>query len=161
MIVLLIYIAIFIIAFVAVQFITQRMTAIHDFTSLKTVTFGDESAVRPNRWASFISVFSVFLIWGAFTGSSWTPVHVPGPFVGDTEFTYVLEAPDGSRDEATVFVRVFHVGNKVAAREVAPGDGFAKDDTATVLAWRSKLIPMDKNDEVTRKDGARVVEVNG
>jgi len=161
MIVLLIYIAIFVVAFVAVRFVTQRMTAVHDFTSLKTVTFGDESAVRPNRWASFISIVSVFLIWAAFTGSSWTPVHVPGPFVGDTEFTYVLEAPDGSRDEATVFVRVFHVGDKTAAKEVAPGDGFAKNDSATVLAWRSKLIPMDKNDEVTRKDGAKVVEVNG
>ena len=33
-------------------------------------------------------------------------------------------------------------------REVDPGDGFAKNDSATVLAWRSKLVPMDKNDEV-------------
>jgi len=161
MIVLLIYIVIFIVAFVVVRLITQRMTAIHDFTSLKTVTFGDESTVRPNRWASIISVASVFLIWGAFTGSHWTPVHVPGPFVGDTEFTYLLEAPDGSRDEATVFVRVFNVGEKADAMEVDPGDGFAKNDSATVLAWRSKLVPMDKNDEVTRKDGAKVVEVDG
>ena len=161
MIVLLIYIAIFIIAFVVVRFITQRMTAAQDFTSLKTVTFGDESTVRPNRWASIISIVSVFLIWGAFTGSSWTPVHVPGPFTGDTEFTYVLEAPDGSRDEATVFVRVFRAADKTAAKEVEPGDGFAKNDTTTVLAWRSKLIPMDKNDEFTRKQGAKVVEVNG
>jgi len=161
MIVLLIYIAIFIVAFVAVRFITQRMTAIHDFTSLKTVTFGDESAVRPNRWASVISVVSVFLIWGAFTGSNWTPVHVPGPFTGDTDFTYVLEAPDGSRDEATIFVRVFRVADKTTAKEVELGDGFAKNDTTTVLAWRSKLIPMDKNDEFTRKQGAKVVEVNG
>jgi taurine transport system permease protein len=161
MIVLLIYIAIFIVAFLTVSFITRRMTAIHDFTSLKTVTFGDESTVRPNRWASVISVFSVFLIWGAFTGSNWTPVHVPGPFTGDTEFTYLLEAPDGSRDEATVFVRVFRAADKTSAKEVEPGDGFAKNDTTTVLAWRSKLIPMDKNDEFTRKQGAKVVEVNG
>ena len=161
MIVLLIYIALFVIAFVAVRFITQRMTAIHDFTSLKTVTFGDESAVRPNRWASIISVVSVFLMWGAFTGSSWVPIHVPGPFVGDTEFTYTLEAPDGSQDDATVYVRVFHVDEKADAREVEAGDGFAKNDSTTVLAWRSKLIPMDSNDEVTRKDGARVVAVNG
>ena len=67
-------------------------------------------------------------------------------------------APDGSRDEATVFVRVFHIGNKAAAKEIEPGDGFAKDDSTTVLAWRSKLVPMDKNDEVTRKDGAKVVK---
>jgi len=161
MIVLLIYIALFIASFLVVRFITRRMTAIHDFTSLKTVTFGDESAVRPNRWASVISVVSVFLIWGAFTGSKWTPIHVPGPFVGDTQFTYVLEAPDGSRDEATVYVRVFHVDEKADAMEVEPGDGFAKNDSATVVAWRSKLIPMDKNDEIKRSDGAKVIEVDG
>jgi taurine transport system permease protein len=60
-----------------------------------------------------------------------------------------------------VFVRVFRVNDKTDAKEVEPGDGFAKNDTTTVLAWRSKLIPMDKNDEFTRKNGARVVEVNG
>ena len=57
---------------------------IRDFTSLKTVTFGDESAVRPNRAAGIISILTIFLMWGIFTGSSLLPsfLHAPGPFVG-------------------------------------------------------------------------------
>ena len=88
------------------RLVKRMLTPRHDFTSLKTVTFGDESAVRPDRWASVISVITIFLIWGAFTGSKWVPIHAPGPFIGDTEFTYTLEAPDGTRDDATVMVRV-------------------------------------------------------
>lgn len=161
MIVLIIYVVIFIAAFVAVRFITNRLIERHDFTSLKTVTFGDESTVMPNRWASIISVVTIFLLWGAFTNSSWTPIHVPGPFVGDTMFTYVLEAPDGSRDDATVSIRVTPSGEPQSEIEVEPGDGFAKNDSASVSAFRSVLIAMDRNDEITRKDGANVVEVNG
>jgi len=44
--------------------------------------------------------------------------------------------------------------------DVEPGEGFAKNDSASVSAFRSVLIPMDKNDEITRKDGAKVVEVD-
>ena len=140
MIIFLIYVAIFIGAFFAVKFITSRMEARHDFTSLKTVTFGDESAVTPNRAASIISVIAIFLIWGAFTGSTLTHLHAPGPFVGDTSFTYTVETTDGQRDDATVSFRVFSVGDEVDAIEVDPGDGFAKNDSDTVGAWRSKLI---------------------
>jgi len=158
---LLIYVAVFAVAFAVVRLGLKRMMERHDFTSLKTVTFGDESAVRPDRWASVISVITIFLLWGAFTGSSWVPVHAPGPFVGDTEFTYTLEAPDGRTDDATIFARVFRVGDDVQEREVEPGEGFAKNDSITVGAWRSDLILMDRNDEVTRKDGAQVIAVDG
>jgi taurine transport system permease protein len=161
MMVLILYIAIFVGAFFAVRLIATRLTQRHDYTSLKTVTFGDESAVTPNRWASVISVVSIFLLWGAFTNSNWTPFHMPAPFVGDTEFTYVMEAPDGSRDDATVTVRVTPTGEPKSKFEVEPGEGFAKNDSASVSAFRSVLIPMDKNDEITRKDGGKVVEVNG
>ena len=95
LIILFVYVAIFVGSFLAVRFLVHR--TVHDFTSLKTVTFGDESAVRPDRWASVISVLTIFLLWGAFTGSKWVPLHAPGPFVGDTEFTYTAEAPDGTR----------------------------------------------------------------
>ena len=88
MIILLIYIAIFVAAFFIVKFAVQRATS--DFTSLKTVTFGDESAVRPNRIASVVSVLTIFLLWGVFTGSSWVPgfLHAPGPFEGTATFEY-------------------------------------------------------------------------
>lgn len=161
MIILLIYIAIFVGAFFAVKFVTSRMEARHDFTSLKTVTFGDESAVTPNRAASIISIVAIFLIWGAFTGSKLTPIHAPGPFVGDTSFTYTIETADGRRDDATVSFRVFTVGEDVDAIEVEPGDGFAKNDSDTVGAWRSKLIRVDSNDEIGRDEGATIIAVDG
>ncbi|MET4102376.1 taurine transport system permease protein [Roseovarius sp. MBR-78] len=161
MTILLIYIAIFAAAFFVVRFGVRKVRQMQDLTSLKTVTFGDESAVRPDRWASVISVLTIFLLWGAFTGSKWVPVHAPGPFVGDAEFTYTLEAPDGARDDATVFVRVFNVGEEVQRPDIAPGDGMAKNDASAVGAWRSDLILMDKNDEVSRKEGARVVAIDG
>ena len=103
MTILLIYIAIFVVGFLVVRFGVRRLThSAADFTSLKTVTFGDESAVTADRAASVISVLAIFLIWGAFTGSKWSPIHAPGPFVGDASFTYTAEASDGSRDDATV-----------------------------------------------------------
>ncbi len=97
-----IYIALFVAAFFAVKAFTAMRESRRDFTSLKTVTFGDESAVRPNRAASVISVISIFLIWGAFTGSVITPIHAPGPFLGETSFTYTAENAAGERDDATV-----------------------------------------------------------
>ncbi|MDT8326156.1 MAG: ABC transporter permease subunit [Roseovarius sp.] len=161
MTILIIYIAIFVAAFFAVRKGVSKFRQMNDYTSLKTVTFGDESAVRPDRWASVISVLTIFLLWGAFTGSKWVPIHAPGPFIGDTEFTYTLEAPDGTRDDATVYARVFKVGEEVSDREIAPGDGIAKNDIITVGAWRSSLLLMDKNDEVTRQEGAKVVAIDG
>ncbi|MEM7464467.1 MAG: ABC transporter permease subunit [Pseudomonadota bacterium] len=161
MIIFLIYVAIFALAFFVVRAITKTMAERHDFTSLKTVTFGDESAVSANRVASVISVVTIFLIWGAFTGSKLVPIHAPGPFVGDTQFTYTVEAEDGSKDEATVDVRVFRVGEDVKETEIEEGDGFAKNDTYTVGAWRSKLIRVDQNDELGRDEGAKIVAVDG
>ncbi|MEM7684104.1 MAG: ABC transporter permease [Pseudomonadota bacterium] len=161
MIILIIYIAIFTGAYFAVRAVASQMAKAHDFTSLKTVTFGDESAVTADRSASIISVLAIFLIWGAFTGSSLVPIHAPGPFVGETTFTYTAEAPDGTRDDATVTFNVFPVGAEVAKAEVEPGDGFAKNDSETVGAWRSKLIRVDSNDEITKSDGAKIVAING
>ena len=49
MIILIIYIAIFAGSFFAIRFGVRKFRQMNDFTSLKTVTFGDESAVRPDR----------------------------------------------------------------------------------------------------------------
>lgn len=161
MIILLLYIAIFAGAFLAVRLVASRMHHIRDFTALKTVTFGDESAVRANRAASIISVITIFVIWGAFTGSKLLPIHVPGPFIGDATFSYTAETDDGARDDATVHVRVFPVDEEADEPETEPGDGFAKNDTAKVGAWRSILIRVDRNDDLGRDEGARVVAING
>jgi len=161
MIILLIYIALFVGGFFAVKFATQFMSKTKDYTSLKTVTFGDESAVRPNRAASVISVVSIFLIWGAFTGSVLTPVHAPGPFMGDTSFEYTVRTADGQEDVGIVAVRVHRTGEDVEVPEIEPGDGFALNDTATVGAWRNALIRVDRNDTIGRDEGAAVVAVDG
>ncbi len=143
--------------------VKQRLSSMQDYTSLKTVTFGDESAVISNKAASVVSVVLIFVIWGAFTGSNWMPrfLHAPGPFVGEASFTYTVEAEGGVKDDATVQVLVHEAGQTPEAPEIAPGDGVAKDDTLVVQAYRSKLLRWDANDEVTRKDGAKVVAVDG
>ncbi len=161
MIILLIYITIFIVAYLIVKTVASRLSQAHDFTSLKTVTFGDESAVSADRSASIISVVTIFLIWGAFTGSKWSPIHAPGPFIGEASFTYTVETPDGDRDDGTVSVTVFPVNAEADEPEVEPGDGFAKNDSAKVGAWRSTLIRVDRNDEIGRDEGAKVVAIDG
>ncbi|WP_095597084.1 ABC transporter permease [Actibacterium pelagium] len=161
MLILLVYVAIFAISFLVVRFLVHKTTT--DYTALKTVTFGDESAVKANRIASVVSVVTIFLIWGSFTGSSWVPgfVHAPGPFAGETSFVYTIETEDGQKDDATVFVRVADFGEETEKFEVDPGDGIAKNDAVGMPASRSTTIIFDKNDEVTRKDGAKVVAIDG
>ena len=161
MIVLLIYIAIFVAAYFVVKFVARKATT--DYASLKTVTFGDESAVRPDRAASVISVVTIFVLWGAFTGSDWLPkwLHAPGPFEGIATFDYTVETPDGQSDTATVTVLVHPIDQEVEEPVVEPGEGWAKNDAATVGIWRSGLIRVDRNDELGRDEGAEVVAVDG
>ena len=158
---LIIYVAIF----VGSAFLVTRVLSrgIADYTSLKTVTFGDESAVRPNRAAGIISVITIFLMWGIFTGSSLLPsfLHAPGPFVGETSFTYTAQVDGQAPDDATVTVIVHPRGEPVDAPEVDPGDGFAKNDGATIAQWRTGLIRVDSNDDITKSDGAKVIAIDG
>ncbi|UWQ16566.1 ABC transporter permease [Jannaschia sp. M317] len=154
------YVAMFVISMVVVNTLTAKSKP-KDFTSLKTVTFGDESAVRPNRWASVISVVVLFLIWGAFTGSKLSPIHVPGPFEGDTSFTYTAQNAAGDTDDATVAVRVHEVGAEVEDPVLEPGDGFAKNDVDRVGLYRSKILRLDRNDEGSGEDGYQIIAING
>jgi taurine transport system permease protein len=132
-------------------------------TMRRTVAFGDAEAVRSVPAASVLSILAIFLLWAAFTGSALVPafLRAPGPFLGDAEFIYTAEAPDGTRDDARVSVIVHPNGQVPEAPAVAPGEGFAKDDAALVPAARAALVRAQDNDEVTAADGARVVAVNG
>jgi taurine transport system permease protein len=156
MMVLVFYIAIFVISMLVWGAIKRRR-ALHDYTSLKTVTFGDESAISPDRVASVISILSIFLIWGAFTGSKIVPLHVPGPFMGETGFTYTVRNPAGAEDQAEVRILVTEVGAKDDAPAVGAASGFAQNDAATVAAWRSVLLKPAENDG----EGAQIIGING
>jgi taurine transport system permease protein len=162
MIPLLIYVFIFIAAFFIVTKVVQRAGA-HDYTSLKTVTFGDESAVRPNRAAGIISILTIFLMWGIFTGSNLLPgfLHAPGPFEGTASFTYTAQVSGQAPDDATVTVLVHPRETPADAPEVEPGDGFAKNDSIAIAQWRTGLISVDRNDELKKSDGAEVIAING
>ncbi|WP_372884482.1 ABC transporter permease [Shimia sp.] len=161
MIPFLLYAAIFVGAFLIVGFIRKR-TAIRDYTSLKTVTFGDESAVRSNRAASIVSVVTIFFMWGTFTGSALVPsfLHMPGPFVGDGQFEVTVQAPDGRRDTATVLWRVSQ-DDDAAEPEIDPGAGFARNDALVIRKYRSGQLRWDSNDEEKRKKGALIVAIDG
>lgn len=161
LLILVVYVAIFAGAFFVVKLAIEKTQT--DFTSLKTVTFGDESAVTSNRSASFISIATIFLIWGSFTGSSMLPsfLHAPGPFVGETEFTYTLEGADGATDDAIVTVRVLDFGEDTEDFEVDPGDGFALNDAVAMNASRSKTIIFDRNDTAKRSEGAKIIAIDG
>ncbi len=155
--ILIVYVALFFVTAAAVTLVRRSMHSMTDFRSLKTVTFGDESAVVPDRMASVISVVVVFLVWGAFTGSKLVPFHVPGPYLGETAFEYTAEAPDGAQASATVNVIVHEMGADVENPEPGSSEGFAQGDAATVAAWRSVLVSAQRNDG----DDATIVSVEG
>ena len=143
--ILLVYVGLFAGSALAVGLIRRRAVRRKDFTSLKTVTFGDESAIRPDRAASFISILVVFLLWGAFTGSSLVPLHVPGPFIGETSFTY--EATDGAGQTQSGEVLVY------AGVDAASAGSPDAEVVATVPRGRDQLIPL--------LDGAKAFSVDG
>lgn len=157
LILLLIYALLFVGAYLAVRYIRGFRHARQGYGSLKTVTFGDESSVIPDRAASVLSVLVIFFIWGAATGSKWVPLHVPGPFIGQTSFTYTGVNGAGETGSATVFVTVHEVGAKVDPRPVGESGAVVSDDSAVVGAWRSVLVRVTRNDQ---KD-VRVTHVDG
>ncbi|MEM6679938.1 MAG: ABC transporter permease subunit [Pseudomonadota bacterium] len=161
LLILIVYIALFTAAWAALSAIRKQRAALQDFTSLKTVTFGDESAIKADRSASVISIAVIFLIWGAFTGSAWVPIHVPGPFTGEAVFTYTAVNAAGETDEAEVHVTVAPFAEEPVAPEIAEGDGFAKNDVDATNAWRTTLVRVARNDEGRREDGFKVTHVNG
>ncbi len=156
MMVLVFYVTIFVVSMLVWGRIKAHRQR-HDFTSLKTVTFGDESAIVPDRVASIISILAIFLIWGAFTGSKLVPLHVPGPFVGETGFTYTARDAAGVEGTAEVRVLVYEGATKPSPPTVTEGEGLAKGDADVVAAWRSVLLKPVANDA----PGAQIVAVNG
>ena len=160
MIPLLIYVAIF----VAARFLVRAVgrTGPSGLATRKTVTFGDESAVRPNRVAGVISILTIFLLWGTFTGSSLLPgfLHAPGPFEGTASFTYTARAA-GDTDDAEVTIDVHRREQGAEEPEVEPGEGFAKNDVSSVAQWRTRLVAVARNDEAGDGVDVEVIAIDG
>ena len=87
-------------------------------------------------------------------------MHAPGHFVGQTSFTYTAEA-NGETDDATVTFVVHPRAESPGAAEIEAGDGFAKNDSETLPQWRTGLIRVDANDDITKSGGAKVVAIDG
>ncbi len=143
--------------------VKRLLTPKHDYSSLKTVTFGDESAVTSNTVASVVSIVLIFVLWGAFTGSKLLPgfMHAPGPFSGEGAFEYTITTPDGQTDNATVSVIVHPTGEEVDAPEVDPGEGIAKNDATAIAVYRSELLRVDRNDEMGRDEETFITAIDG
>ncbi|MEZ5801399.1 MAG: hypothetical protein R3D29_14210 [Nitratireductor sp.] len=102
----LIYLAAFVLAFGLYLAWNRTREARHDFYQPQDGhLFGDESTVSANRFASIVSIVTLFALWGAFTGSKIVPIHVPGPFIGDTSFEYTATNAAGQTANATVYTQ--------------------------------------------------------
>jgi len=151
LIVLAAYITIFVFSLYLVTWATSKFFGKSDYTSLKTVTFGDESAVKANRIASVLSVLAVFALWVAFTNSSLPLPKAKGPYSGPVSFTYTSTLENGESDDATVTILVHREDLQQTKDEngkpmklptkpkVEEGSGFAKNDSLIVPRYGSTM----------------------
>ena len=163
MLILGLYIVCFIFLLVTYKLIIKRFTNTDKQKQTNTVTFGDESAIKPNRIASVLSILTLFFIWCAFTGSSLSPVHAPGPFTGDTVFTYTAQNTNNETDSAQVFIRVNPANEKITTASPANNNtnAFTTNDSASVSVYRSVLIRVKKNDSGGKEKDYLITKING
>jgi len=142
--------------------VLRYFTNVEKQAKKNTVTFGDESAIKPNRTASALSIFTLFFIWCAFTGSSLSPVHAPGPFTGDTSFTYTARNANNETDTAQVFIRVNPANKKIDTPSPANKNtnNFATNDSTTTSTYRSALIRVKKNDKGGKNKDYLITHIN-
>ncbi|GHA45711.1 hypothetical protein GCM10008927_08410 [Amylibacter ulvae] len=134
------------------------------YTSLKTVTFGDESAVTGNRMASVAAVITLFLFWGIATGSKLLPPILPQPFVGESAFEYTAVNAAGESATGTVLVQVNAADSDDKSKPdpaSVVGASFAKTDVVVVAERRAKLVKVQSNDDGGDQDGYTVTAING
>ena len=158
-----IYLAVSGLCYLCWQLYNRRRDQSRGFTSLKTITFGDESAVTANRLASIAAVITIFLLWGIATNSKLIPTLLPEPFVGDTQFEYTATNAQGKQDIATVFVRV-HPSEQSDAEEInltsESSSGFARDDQILIAERRSEILLAHKNDIGGEASNYRITAIN-
>ncbi|QHQ34901.1 ABC transporter permease subunit [Algicella marina] len=132
----------------------------NDFVARKTVTFGDESAVTANRLASILSVLSIFLLWGAFTGSAWSPVHVPAPFEGQSQFSYTVTDASGAASTGNVTIDVIPKGAPPPPEPEPVTSGAVTGDYKYTTTRIGSTIPVLRND-AEKGEGLTITAING
>lgn len=145
------------------QLYNRSREQIRGFTSLKTITFGDESAVSANRLASVAAIITIFLLWGIATNSRLLPTILPPAFVGDSQFEYTATNAQGQKDKAVVYVRVHPQGEQNAQEIVVSdtGSGFALNDQILISERRSEILLAHKNDIGGEESGYSITEIDG
>ena len=145
--------------------IANKREQMRGYGSLKTVTFGDESAVSANRVASIAGVITVFLIWAVATGSSLLgPISLPKPFTGQTQFEYTAVNAAGESGKGVVAVKVYEFGaedTKAPEAPAAAAGSFIVNDAVSVPERRRKVVRAHANDEGGKDEGYKITEVNG
>ncbi len=132
------------------------------YTSLKTVTFGDESAVVANRFASVASVVALFFFWALATGSSLLgPIQLPAPFLGEAEFEYTATNATGATDTGKVSVLVYPFGESPdQAKADNTNSGFAMDNAIKVRERRTALLS-SRTIGAKETEGFAITQING
>ena len=136
-----VYLAVSAICYFAWNLYSRGREAARGYTSLKTVTFGDESAVIPNRVASIAAVITIFLLWAIATGSSLLPFNVlPGPHEGETSFEYTATNAAGETGTGVVTVLVHEFGEKPDPLPLAADNGDFAENISVTVAQRRKVL---------------------
>lgn len=132
------------------------------YTSLKTVTFGDESAVVANRFASVASVVALFFFWALATGSSLLgPIQLPAPFTGDATFEYTATNAAGQTDTGTVNMVVHSFDdNPTIEQPDNAAAGFALDGALKIRERRTALLSARKL-VAADTEGFQITSVDG
>lgn len=147
-------------AFVS-TFFAKRREEKGGFNALKTVTFGDESAVTANRVASVLGVIAIFLIWGIATGSKYAPPLLPGPFQGETSFEYTAVDNAGKSATGTVYLQVYPDGADYEKKTAGQASSFAPDVVANVKVRRSTLVKAPSIGEGDAKQKLTITAIDG
>jgi taurine transport system permease protein len=118
------------------------------------VTFGDESAVKPEPLGlRHLDRLTIFLIWGAFTGSKWCRfLHARGPFSGTTEFTYTAENAAATDDATVVCDRPSKSARWTRPRS-SPAMALPRTTATRSADVAQHLIRAIRNDEGRDEDG--------
>ena len=161
-IIFLIYMVFSAASWVAHKFFIDSRNKAKGYTSLKTVTFGDESAVVANRFASVASVVAIFFFWGLATGSSLLgPIQLPAPFLGQTSFEYTAVDSYGKKDKGKVNLLVHTFDDKPKLEKADnSASGFAKNSALKVRERRTALLSAKKIG-AKETDGFKIIEING